>query len=55
MWKVKTENNSIENSDDENSGGLRRRQQKIRTDAESDDRLEDDDYDLLEENLGVKV
>lgn len=44
-----------ENSDDENSNGSRRQKRQRRSDDELDDRLEDDDYDLLEENLGVKV
>lgn len=45
------EDSEGDNSDD--SGGRRKR--KSRSDDELDDRLEDDDYDLLEENLGVKV
>lgn len=44
-----------EDSDGENSDGSRRQKRKSRSDDELDDRLEDDDYDLLEENLGVKV
>ena len=44
-----------EDSDAENSDGSRRQKRKSRSDDELDDRLEDDDYDLLEENLGVKV
>lgn len=44
-----------EDSDGGNSDSSRREKRKSRSDDELDDRLEDDDYDLLEENLGVKV
>ncbi|XP_031627743.1 transcription elongation factor SPT6 isoform X2 [Contarinia nasturtii] len=44
-----------EDSDAANSDGSRRQKRRSRSDDELDDRLEDDDYDLLEENLGVKV
>lgn len=46
----------IEESDGEDSdasGGSKKR--KKSDDEEYDDRLEDEDYDLIEENLGVKV
>lgn len=44
-------------SDGDNSDNSRHEKRKKRSDDEDelDDRLEDDDYDLLEENLGVKV
>lgn len=44
-------------SDGDNSDRSRHEKRKKRSDDEDelDDRLEDDDYDLLEENLGVKV
>ncbi|KAF5296511.1 hypothetical protein FQR65_LT01500 [Abscondita terminalis] len=41
-----------EGEDSDGSGGEKR---KKSDDEEFDDRLEDEDYDLLEENLGVKV
>lgn len=44
-----------EDSDAENSDTSGRHKRKSRSDDELDDRLEDDDYELLEENLGVKV
>lgn len=46
----------IDESDGEDtdaSGGSKKR--KKSDDEEYDDRLEDEDYDLIEENLGVKV
>lgn len=48
------DDNPIEESDAESdaSGGEKR---KKSDDEDIDDRLEDEDYDLLEENLGVKV
>lgn len=42
---------SGEDSDASGSGGEKRK----KSDDELDDRLEDEDYDLIEENLGVKV
>lgn len=39
--------------DSDASGGSKKR--KKSDDEEFDDRLEDEDYDLIEENLGVKV
>lgn len=48
------DDNPIEESDGEDSdasGGEKRK----KSDEEYDDRLEDEDYDLIEENLGVKV
>lgn len=39
--------------DDEGGGSGKKR--KKHEDDDLDDRLEDDDYDLIEENLGVKV
>lgn len=40
-----------EGEDSDGSGGEKRKH----SDEEYDDRLEDEDYDLIEENLGVKV
>ncbi|XP_055642141.1 transcription elongation factor SPT6 isoform X2 [Toxorhynchites rutilus septentrionalis] len=54
------DDNPIEEDDDSGSdsdapgGGNKKRKQSDDED-EIDDRLEDDDYDLIEENLGVKV
>lgn len=45
----------IEESDGEDSDGSGREKRKKSDDEEYDDRLEDEDYDLIEENLGVKV
>ncbi|XP_063222520.1 transcription elongation factor SPT6 isoform X2 [Bacillus rossius redtenbacheri] len=46
----------IDESDGEDSDASRgSRKRKKSDDEEFDDRLEDEDYDLLEENLGVKV
>lgn len=45
----------IEESEGEESDGSGREKRKKSDDEEFDDRLEDDDYDLIEENLGVKV
>lgn len=42
-----------EGEDSDGSGHVKRR--KSDDEDELDDRLEDDDYDLIEENLGVKV
>lgn len=39
--------------DSDGSGNVKRK--KSDDEDELDDRLEDDDYDLIEENLGVKV
>ncbi|XP_015605093.1 transcription elongation factor SPT6 isoform X2 [Cephus cinctus] len=50
------DDNPIEESegeDSDNSGGSKKR--KKSDDEDFDDRLEDEDYDLIEENLGVKV
>lgn len=41
-----------EDSDASNAGPNKKRK---KSDDELDDRLEDEDYDLIEENLGVKV
>lgn len=50
------DDNPIEedDSEDEGSDGSRKRK-KSDDEDELSDRLEDDDYDLIEENLGVKV
>lgn len=42
-----------EGEDSDASGGSKKR--KKRDDEDYDDRLEDDDYDLIEENLGITV
>lgn len=44
----------IEEDGDDSDVSDRSKKRK-RSDDEFDDRLEDDDYDLIEENLGVKV
>lgn len=41
--------------DSDASGGFNKKRKKSDDEDELDDRLEDDDYDLIEENLGVKV
>lgn len=43
----------IESGEDSDASGGEKR--KKSDDEEYDDRLEDEDYDLIEENLGVKV
>lgn len=51
---IDEEGSDNEDSDDGSGGGPKRRKRSDDED-ELDDRLEDDDYDLIEENLGVKV
>jgi len=41
----------VVDSGDESEGGEKRKHE----DSDGDDMLEDDDYDLIEENLGIKV
>lgn len=41
--------------DGDDSDTSQRSKKRKRSDDDFDDRLEDDDYDLIEENLGVKV
>lgn len=48
------DDNPIEESEGEDSDASGREKRK-KSDEEYDDRLEDEDYDLIEENLGVKV
>lgn len=48
------DDNPIEESEGEDSDGSGGEKRK-KSDEEYDDRLEDEDYDLIEENLGVKV
>lgn len=48
------DDNPIEEDSDNESDGSRKRK-KSDDEEDFDDRLEDEDYDLLEENLGVKV
>ena len=45
----------IEEERDGEDSDASRQSKKEKSDDEFDDRLEDDDYDLIEENLGVKV
>lgn len=47
------EEDESEGEDSDGSRGSKKR--KKSDDEDFDDRLEDEDYDLLEENLGVKV
>lgn len=42
-------------SDNDSEGSRKRKKSDDEDDDDFDDRLEEDDYDLLEENLGVKV
>lgn len=52
------DDNPIEEEDEsegEDSDTSRGEKRKKSDDEEYDDRLEDEDYDLIEENLGVKV
>lgn len=55
------DDNPIEEDSDGDSdtsnigGGAAKRKKSDDEDDELDDRLEDEDYDLIEENLGVKV
>lgn len=49
------DDNPIEESEGEDSDGSGGEKRKKSDDEEYDDRLEDEDYDLIEENLGVKV
>jgi len=51
------DDNPIEedDSEDESDGSGGRKRKKSDDEDELSDRLEDDDYDLIEENLGVKV
>lgn len=44
-----------EDSDGEDSDASAGPKKRKKSDDELDDRLEDEDYDLIEENLGVKV
>lgn len=46
------EESDNDDSDDGSEGGHQKRK---KSDDELDDRLEDEDYELIEENLGVKV
>lgn len=50
------DDNPIEESEGEDSDGSTTSKKRKKSDDEDfDDRLEDEDYDLIEENLGVKV
>lgn len=49
------DDNPIDESEGEESDASGGEKRKKSDDEEFDDRLEDDDYDLIEENLGVKV
>lgn len=48
------DDNPIEEDSDTDSDSSRKKRKKS-DDEDFDDRLEDEDYDLIEENLGVKV
>lgn len=54
MLKDLIDDREIEDEDSDGSASVGKRKKSDEED-EDDDRLEDDDYDLLEENLGVKV
>lgn len=50
------DDNPIEESEGEDSDGSNHHKKRKKSDDEDfDDRLEDEDYDLIEENLGVKL
>lgn len=50
------DDNPIDDSEGEDSDGSNRHKKRKKSDDEDfDDRLEDEDYDLLEENWGVKL
>lgn len=49
------DDNPIEDEDSENESDGSRKRKKSDDEDDSDDKLSDEDYDLLEENLGVKV
>jgi len=50
------DDNPIDESEGEDSHGSNHHKKRKRSDDEDfDDRLEDEDYDLIEENLGVKL
>jgi transcription elongation factor SPT6 len=53
------DDNPIEESDssdaDSDASGPTAKRKKSDDESELDDRLEDEDYELIEENLGVKV
>lgn len=45
------EDDEVEEDGEEEGGGEKRKHES----EEEDDQLEDEDYDLIEENLGIKV
>lgn len=49
------DDNPIEEDDSEGEDSDSSKKRKKSDEEDFDDRLEDDDYDLIEENLGVKV
>ena len=49
------DDNPIEEEDSEGEDSDDSKKRKKSDEEDFDDRLEDDDYDLIEENLGVKV
>lgn len=49
------DDNPIEESEGEDTDDGSHGEKRKKSDDELDDRLEDEDYDLIEENLGVKV
>lgn len=49
------EEDDASDGEDSDASGNSKKRKKSDDDDELDDRLEDEDYDLIEENLGVKV
>lgn len=49
------DDNELEEDESDNDSDIGKRKRDEEEDDEFDDRLEDEDYDLIEENLGVKV
>ncbi|XP_014483387.1 PREDICTED: transcription elongation factor SPT6 isoform X1 [Dinoponera quadriceps] len=49
------DDNPIDESEGEDSDGSDHHKKRKKSDEDFDDRLEDEDYELLEENLGVKL
>lgn len=49
------DDNPIEESEGDSDGSNHHKKRKKSDDEDFDDRLEEEDYDLLEENLGVKL
>lgn len=49
------DDNPIEESEGDSDGSDHHKKRKQSDDEDFDDRLEDEDYDLIEENLGVRL